>query len=73
MYIRAQVEATRLETPPTYAQRDSPTYEPYEQEHRYDCMETWGLGELSLENGNTSVEGWGMGVCMYESKEKRGA
>ena len=30
----------RLPTPPTYAQRDSPTYEPYRPEHRYG-NEVW--------------------------------
>ena len=47
----------RISTPPTYAQRNSPTYEPYRPESRFDGMGVW-----ECENGSMRV--W---ECEYGS------
>ena len=51
--MRDRAPPPRILTPPTYAQRGSPTYEPYRPEQRYGSM---GMGVWRYES-----------VCVQES------
>lgn len=52
--MRDKAPPPRVVAPPTYAQRGSPTYEPYRPEQRYESV---GYGVRSMEY---EVEVWDM-------------